>query len=102
MSPGEKRGRICCRAGLFHRQEARVSQLTEAINRAATAGEKAKAAEGIVEEVDVLLGCDEYDEGSVDCRLCRSLSGLRRQTGRLVVKAGRLDDGKDRAGADRR
>ena len=102
MSHSEKRGDIRCRIGLFSRQETRVTQLTEAINRACTATEKAAAAEALTKEVDVLLECEEYDEGSADCRLCRGFSELRRQTAALVVKAGRLDDRSRRVATDRR
>jgi hypothetical protein len=34
--------------------------------------------------------CEQYDEGSMDCRLCRNFSELRRKTAALVIKAGRL------------
>jgi Mor family transcriptional regulator len=81
---------IRCAIGLFPRQEAEIAQLTQAINRAPTAAEKAPWARELIEAVDVLLACERYDEGSVDCRLCRNFSELRRKTATLVVKAGRL------------
>jgi len=40
----------------------------------------------------VLLACEDYDEGTVDCRLCHNFSELRRKTATLVLKAGRLDN----------
>ena len=101
MSPGEQRSEIHCRGGLFPRQEARVAQLTAAINRAASPREKAVDAEALVEEADVLLQCEEYDEGSVDCRLCRGFSQLRRGAAALVVQAGALEDRRRSAGDDR-
>lgn len=81
---------IHCPIGLFPKQEAEIARLTQEINRASTAAEKAPWAQALMEAVDVLLACEQYDEGSIDCRLCRNFSELRRKTAALVVKAGRL------------
>jgi hypothetical protein len=79
-----------CPIGLFPKQEAEVTRLTQAINQASTATEKAPWAQELIETVGVLLACAEYDEGSVDCRLCRNFSGLRGKTASLVVKVAHL------------
>jgi len=81
---------IRCPIDLFPRQEEEISRLTREINRARTAAEKAPWARALMEAVDVLLACEQYDEGSMDCRLCRNFSELRRKTAALLVKAGRL------------
>ena len=81
---------IRCPIGLFPRQEAEIARLTQEINRATTAADKAPWAQALMEAVDVLLACEQYDEQSLDCRLCRNFSELRRKTAALVVKAGRL------------
>ena len=81
---------IRCPIGLFPRQEAEIARLTQEINRAPTAADKAPWAQALMEAVDVLLACEQYDEQSLDCRLCRNFSELRRKTAALVVKAGRL------------
>ena len=83
---------VQCPIGLFPRQEAQVAQLTEALNRAPTAAEKAPWAESLIQAVDVLLACEQYDAGRLHCRLCRNFSELRRKTAALVVKAGHLAD----------
>ena len=101
MNRSGQRGEIRCPTGLFARQEARVAQLTEAMNRAGTATEKAAVAEALLIDVDVLLECEQCDRGSADCRLCTGFSKLRHQTATLVVEAGRLHDRRSRA-ADRR
>lgn len=88
-----KRGKqesIRCPIGLFSEQEEEIERLTEAINRASTAAEKAPWAQELIEAVHVLLACEQYDEENVNCRLCRNFSELRRKTAGLVVKAGRL------------
>lgn len=81
---------IRCPIGLFPRQEEEIARLTREINQAQTAAEKAPWAQTLIETVDVLLACEQYDERSIDCRLCRDFSELRRKTAALVVKAGRL------------
>ena len=81
---------IHCTTGLFSRQEEEIARLTQEINQARTAAEKAPWAQALIETVDVLLECEQYDEGSMDCRLCRNFSELRRKTAALVIKAGRL------------
>jgi len=92
MSGRERRASIRCPIGLYPRQEEEIARLTQAINRTRTAAEKAPWAQELMEAVDVLLACERYDEGSMDCRLCRNFSELRRKTAALVVKAGHLDD----------
>jgi hypothetical protein len=86
------RASIQCPIGLFRRQEEEINRLTQEINQARTAAEKAPWAQALIEAVDVLLACEQYDQESLDCRLCRNFSELRRKTAALVVKAGHLDD----------
>jgi len=64
--------------------------LNQEINQARTAAEKAPWAQALIEAVDVLLAREQYDQESLDCRLCRNFSELRRKTAALVIKAGRL------------
>ena len=52
---------IHCPIDLFAQQEAEVVRLTEAINRARTAAEKALCAQQLIKAVDVLLACEQYD-----------------------------------------
>jgi hypothetical protein len=82
---------IHCPIGLFPRQEDEIARLTQEINQARTAAEKAPWAQALIEAADVLLACEQYDQESLDCRLCRNFSELRRKTAALVVKAGHLD-----------
>jgi len=92
MSSGDRPAGIRCPIGLFSRQEAEIARLTQEINQAPTAAEKASWAQAMMKAVDVLLACEHYDEGTVDCRLCHNFSELRRKTATLVLKAGRLDN----------
>ncbi len=92
MIRGEKGSNIHCPSGLFARQEAEVNRVTQAINQARRATEKAGWAQVLIEVVAVLLECDEYDEESQHCRLCQEFSELRRKTAALVVKAAQLQE----------
>ena len=91
MRHGDRPAGIRCPTGLFPRQEEEIARLTRAINQARTAAEKAPWAQQLIEAVDVLLACEQYDEGSMHCRLCRNFSELRHKTAALVIKAGRLN-----------
>ncbi|MBI3362510.1 MAG: hypothetical protein HY023_15520 [Chloroflexi bacterium] len=96
MTRREKPTGIRCPIDLFPRQEAEIARLTQAINQAPTAAEKAPVAQAMIEVVDVLLACEQFDEQSTDCRLCRNFSQLRRKTADLIVKAGRLANSRRR------
>ena len=88
---------IDCPIALFPRQEEAMERLTQAINGVSTAAQKLPYAESLVETVNVLLACEEYDETSLDCQLCRQISQLRLSTFSLVIKAGRLDERRRRS-----
>jgi hypothetical protein len=81
---------INCPIDLFPRQEAEIVRLTELINRARSAVDKAPLAELLIQAVDVLLACQAYDDRSVDCHLCHEFSQLRRKTAAIIVAAARF------------
>jgi hypothetical protein len=81
---------IDCPIDLFPKQEAEIQQLTEAINQAPAANEKALLAEDLIAALEMLLACTEYDRKSAHCRLCRRFSELRYKTANLVIAAGSL------------
>ncbi|TSA51503.1 hypothetical protein D4R47_00485 [archaeon] len=91
MNSGDKAASIRCTIGLFFRQEVEITRLTQEINQAPTPAEKAPWAQAMMKAVDALLTCEDYDEGTVDCRLCHNFSELRRKTATLVLKAGQLN-----------
>jgi hypothetical protein len=88
---------IQCPIGLFSQQEEEISRLTQKINQEQGAGRKAVQALVLIEVVEVLLACQSYDQENQNCLLCRNISQLRFKTYNLVVKAGRLDDGRRRS-----
>lgn len=78
------------RCPLFQSEEEVIKKLTNEINKAASIEEKAAKAQDLIEEVDALLSCEEYDDKNVDCKNCRIISELRKRTAELVVKARKL------------
>jgi hypothetical protein len=79
-----------CPINLFPVQEVEVARLTQTINRTRTAAEKVTWAQALMNAVDVMLGCQAYDEQSPDCRLCRQFARVRRKTAQVVVLAGEI------------
>ena len=78
---------IACSINIFNRYEAEQMRLTRAINLARTMLAKAGHAQDLIASASVVIACQEYNEDSLDCCLCRSVSALRRQTATLVLKA---------------
>lgn len=86
MTSVSARAEIRCPIGLFEPQEAKIEALTQAINAARTASEKASNAHLLTNEVNILLNCASYDRANPNCDLCRSFSELRHKTAGLIVK----------------
>ena len=78
---------ISCPA--FLRQETVIKDITEEINQAKGAREKAPFAEELQKEAEVLLTCADYDDKNLDCKNCRFIANLRSKTAGLIIKAGK-------------
>ena len=76
---------------VFRKQETVIKDLTDKINAVEQVQEKAKFAEELEKEVNVLLNCLEYQTDSFDCKNCRSIAGLRKATANLIIKAKNLE-----------
>jgi len=79
---------IQCR--LFKIQEPHIKKATQLINQARDPKQKAREAEKMLVEINILLECAEYDDKKVDCQACRKIAGLRKQTAELIIKASKL------------
>jgi len=75
---------------IFLKREWTIKQLTRDINEAKSISDKADRAIHLKNEVEMLLSCEKYDEKSEDCKNCRTISTLRRQTAELLLKAKEL------------
>ena len=74
----------------FQKQEPIIKDITDKINRVKGVKEKAKFAEELQKEVDILLSCLDYDGESLDCRNCRFIANVRKKTANLIIKAKKL------------
>ena len=74
----------------FQKQEPVIKNITEKINGAKGVKEKAKNALELQKEVDVLLSCSDYKEGSLDCGSCHFIANLRKRTANLIIKSEKL------------
>jgi hypothetical protein len=74
----------------FQKQEPAIKEITDKINMAQKVMEKARFAEGLQKEVEVLLSCPDYDDKSLDCKNCHFIANLRKKTGSLIIKAKKL------------
>ncbi len=74
----------------FQKQEPVIKDITDKINQAKGVLEKARFAEELQKEVDVLLSCPDYDKEKFDCKNCHFIANLRKKTANLIIKAKKL------------
>ncbi len=84
----KEEAKISCKT--FQKQESVIKDITDKINRAKGVQEKARFAEELQKELDVLLSCPDYDKGKGDCESCHFIAKLRKKTADLIIKAKRL------------
>ena len=75
---------------IFQKQNLIVRELTNKINETETIQKKAKLAEELAKEVDVLILCSNYDNKSINCINCHFISNARKKTVNLIIKARKL------------
>lgn len=75
---------------IFRKQEPVIKDVTDKINKAKGVQEKARFAEKLQEEVDVLLSCTDYKSESLDCKNCHFIANLRKKTADLIIKAKKI------------
>lgn len=74
----------------FRKQEPVIKDITDKINQAKGVLEKARFAEELQKEVNVLLSCPDYDDKRLDCKSCHFIANLRKKTANLIIKAKKL------------
>ncbi|HHT9126358.1 MAG TPA: hypothetical protein ACFYD6_11145 [Candidatus Brocadiia bacterium] len=70
----------------FVGEETVLKELTSEINNTKDLAGKAECAEKIMNEVEPLLSCEEYDERKTDCKNCHIISSLRIQAVDIIMK----------------
>jgi len=71
---------------IFLKREWTIKELTRDINEAKAVSDKAERAEELKKQVELLLSCEKYDEKKEDCKNCKTISMLRKQTAELLIK----------------
>ncbi len=84
----ENKSKISCPT--FQKQEPVIKDITDKINQAKGVLEKARFAEELQKEVEVLLSCPDYDGKRLDCKNCHFIANLRKKTANLIIKAKKL------------
>jgi len=74
---------------LFQGLETEIRALSEKIKAADATREKAVYATAMKRQAGFLLKCAEFAETRPDCKVCRSLSHLRKTTAGLIIKVAR-------------
>lgn len=86
--PAAKKPGIKC--ATFLKQEPLIEKLTNSINQAEDAKEKATHALDLQKEIQVLLECPDYKSNGIDCRSCHFLATVRKRTADLIILARKL------------
>ena len=75
---------------IFRKQKPVIKYITDKINQVKGVLEKARFAEELKKEVDVLLSCSDYNDESFDCKNCRFIASLRKKTVGLIIKVKKI------------
>lgn len=81
-------GGINC--SIFLKQEPTIRSLTDKINQSREIEDKFRYAEELLEELNVILSCLDYQSENLDCRNCHLITDLRKNTADLIIKAKEL------------
>jgi hypothetical protein len=71
---------------IFREGEGKLHVLTEEISTSTASQPKVLKAKELLEVVEGLLSCQNYDSTSLECQSCRGIANLRKQTAELVIK----------------
>ncbi len=85
----EPRPQINC--PIFLKREWAIKELTRDIDEAKTVSDKAERAKQLKHEVEMLLSCEKNDKKNEECKNCKVISTLRKQTAELLIKAQGLE-----------
>ena len=90
INPHTKNFGVGVNCPTFQKQEPVIKDITDKINQVKGVVEKARFAEELQKEVDVLLSCPDYDKEKLDCKSCHFIATLRKKTANLIIKAKKL------------
>jgi hypothetical protein len=70
----------------FQQKEVIIDRLAQEINAAGNISAKAELATQLLQEVETLLSCENYDSENNICRNCHTISNLRKKTASILLK----------------
>lgn len=72
---------------LFQKQEFVTKEITDKINVSAFPKTRIRFAEELLKEIDIISKCPEYKHDNFECRNCRTISFVRKETAELIIQA---------------
>lgn len=75
---------------VFKKNEPEIKILTDRINKAGNVLQKIKFAEELLEKANEQLTCPQYDKDNFECRNCKTISEVRKETAGLIIKTKKL------------
>ncbi|HBM16055.1 MAG TPA: hypothetical protein DD381_06920 [Lentisphaeria bacterium] len=81
---------VTINCSVFQVQESIIKDITLKLNKAKGFADKAVFAEELLDEVNALLACQDYEDTSADCENCRYIASLRKKTADIILMAKRL------------
>ena len=70
---------------MFQVQESIIKDITLNLNAAKRVIDKSVFCKELLEEVSVLLACQDYEDSNADCKNCRFISNLRKKTTEIII-----------------
>ncbi len=71
--------------------EQTIKQLNEQINQALDIVTKANKARELIEAVDLLLACTDFEKGKKSCEICHQMAMLRKETSQIILHVSKGD-----------
>lgn len=72
---------------IFLEYEERIKKLSQSFNAHSISSRRVDKAQELLDIIDILLNCPNYDEESEECKNCHFILNLRREIGRIVLEA---------------
>jgi len=71
---------------IFLKHKAKIETLTKFINGAKIISDEVDRAHELLRIVNILLDCGKYDEKKEDCKTCRFVLNLSKETAESIIK----------------
>ncbi|MFH1890036.1 MAG: hypothetical protein ABIJ91_00475 [Candidatus Kuenenbacteria bacterium] len=79
------------KCSIFQAKNEFIASITKIMNEMKDIKNKAHLAERLIEEVEKLLACKQFDKQRAECEICHHIAVLRKQAADLIIQAENLD-----------